>query len=76
MVAQPIATVAFFAARSEGLVNHIVYVGGLTNVPSFRERLIEASEVFGGEVAIPQRSEYSTAYGAAIALQVEKAHKP
>jgi len=76
MVAQPIATVAFFAARSEGLVDHIVYVGGLTNVPSFRERLIEASEIFGGKVAIPQRSEYSTAYGAAIALQAEKAHKP
>jgi type II pantothenate kinase len=70
MVAQGIATTASFAARSENLVDDVVYVGGMMNVPTFRDRVASASKIFGATVVVPERSEYSTAYGAAIALQI------
>ncbi len=69
MVAQTIGTVAFFAAKSQDLVEDIVYVGGLANVDIFKKFLISTTEMFDAKAVVPDHPEYATAIGSAIALR-------
>jgi len=66
MVGQVIATVAYFAARAEGLEKRIVFTGILPTMRGFSDVLLETVEMFGGKALVPQMAAFATAIGAAI----------
>ncbi len=69
MVGQVIGSVAYFAAKSRGLTEEIVYIGRLLNIKLLSESLLEVTKVFGGKCIIPEKPEYGTAIGAALAVK-------
>ena len=67
MVAQTVATMAYFAAKEKNLGNEIVFVGKLPSQELFAEKLTETLKVFGTTTEIPKNAPYATAIGAAKA---------
>ncbi len=68
LVGEVIGTVAYFAARSEGLEDNIVIVGGLSKSKILAPIVISTIELFGGKAIVPKDSEYCAAIGAAVSI--------
>jgi type II pantothenate kinase len=68
MIAEVIATIAYFAAKQKSLEENIIFVGKLPSQEIFSKRLLDTLNVLGGKATIPKNAEYATAIGAAKAL--------
>jgi len=68
MIAEVIATIAYFAAKQKSLEENIIFVGKLSSQEIFSKRLLDTLNVLGGKATIPKNAEYATAIGAAKAL--------
>ncbi len=66
MVGQVIGTVAYFAARAEGLEDKIVFIGSLPTIPEFSKILNSTVSLLGGRSIVPKMACYATALGAAM----------
>ncbi|MEM1985449.1 MAG: hypothetical protein QXG36_04140 [Nitrososphaeria archaeon] len=69
MIAEVVATVAYFAAKQKGLEESIIFVGKLPSQEIFSNRLLDTLSILGGRAVIPKNAEYATAIGAAKALR-------
>lgn len=65
LVGQVIAITAINAARAER-VAHIVVIGHLTDLPSFRAVLARVGLYYGTELLVPEHAGYGTAIGAML----------
>lgn len=63
LVGQVIAITAINAARAEQL-EHVVVIGHLTDMPSFRAVLERVGEYYGMRLLLPEEAGYGTAIGA------------
>ena len=68
LVGEVIGTVAYFAARSEGLEDRIVIVGGLSKSKVLAPIVVSTIELFSGKAIVPEDSEYCAAIGAAVRI--------
>lgn len=68
MVGQVIGTVSLFAAKSVGLEERIVLVGGLASYELLVEAISRPIELFGGKLISPIDPQYATAIGASLKL--------
>lgn len=69
MVAETIAMLAIFAARSYKIQN-IVLTGNLTTIAPIREVFEGLSDSFGVHFIIPENSQFGTVIGAALSLEL------
>ncbi|MEM3504146.1 MAG: hypothetical protein QW134_07990, partial [Nitrososphaeria archaeon] len=69
MIAEVVATVAYFAAKQKGLEESIIFVGKLPSQEIFSNRLLDTLSILGGRAVIPKNAEYATAIGAAKSLR-------
>lgn len=67
LVGQVIAITAINAARAEGL-EHVVVIGHLTDMPSFRVVLDRVGEYYGTQLLLPEQAGFGTAMGALLQL--------
>ncbi len=65
MLAESIATLAFFAAQNYRLEKDIVFCGKVAQNKVIKKRLQETVKMWGGKAIIPFRAEYACAIGAA-----------
>ncbi len=65
LVGQVIAVTAINAARAER-VSHIVVIGHLTDLPTFRAVLARVGAYYGTELFVPDQAGYGTAIGAML----------
>lgn len=70
MVGQVIGTVGLFAAKSVGLENNVVLVGGLMAHDLLAKAAMKPFNLFGGRAIIPRDPQFATAIGAALNLLV------
>ncbi|MEM2811239.1 MAG: type II pantothenate kinase [Candidatus Korarchaeum sp.] len=68
MVGQVIGTVSLFAAKSVGLEDRIVLVGGLASYELLVEAISRPIDLFGGKLISPTEPQYATAIGASLKL--------
>lgn len=68
MIGQVIGTVSFFAAKSVGLEDRIVFIGGLASHRLIVEAVRRPIELFGGTLLVPNDPQYATAIGASLKL--------
>lgn len=69
MIAEVVATIAYFAARQKSLEKNIIFVGKLPSQEIFSKRLMDTLDMLGGKAVVPENAEYATAIGAAKALR-------
>lgn len=67
-VGEIIGTLAFFAAKNQGLEKDIVFVGKVTKNRTLMRRVQQVVRTFGGDSMVPIKAEFATAIGAAKAL--------
>lgn len=67
LVGQVIAITAINAARAERL-EHVVVIGHLTDMPSFRAVLDRVGEYYGTQLLLPEQAGFGTAMGALLQL--------
>jgi type II pantothenate kinase len=67
LVGQVIAITAINAARAERL-EHVVVIGHLTDMPSFRAVLDRVGEYYGMQLLLPEQAGFGTAMGALLQL--------
>ena len=67
LVYQTVGSFGALAARQEGL-SHCVFTGNLSQSANGRRILSEVCALYGIESLIPERAEYATSIGAALAL--------
>ncbi len=72
MVGQVIGTVAFFAAKSVGLHDRIILVGGLVTHEPVLRAILKPIRLFGGKATVPKDPQFATAIGAALRLLADK----
>ena len=65
MLAESIATLAFFIAQNHKLEKDIVFCGKVAQNKVIKKRLQETVKMWGGRSIIPFRAEYASAIGAA-----------
>lgn len=65
MLAESIATLAFFAAKNHKLEQDIVFCGKVAQNKVIKKRLKETVRMWGGRAVVPLRAEYACALGAA-----------
>lgn len=68
MIAEVVATVAYFAAKQRKIEENIIFVGKLPSQEIFSKRLLDTLSILGGKATIPKNAEYATAIGAAKVL--------
>jgi len=68
MVGQVIGIVSIFAAKSAGLEDKIVLVGGLASYELIVEAIRRPIKLFGGSLIVPEDPQYATALGASLKL--------
>ncbi|RDD53955.1 MAG: type II pantothenate kinase [Candidatus Korarchaeota archaeon NZ13-K] len=68
MVGQVIGVVSLFAAKSVGLEDRIVLVGGLASYDLVVEAIKRPISLFGGRMISPADPQYATAIGASLKL--------
>ena len=66
MVAETIAMLSVFAARSFG-VKTVVLTGNLTTLPSIARVFEDLERIFGIRFVIPEQAQFATVIGAALA---------
>ncbi len=66
MVGQVIGTVGLFAAKSVGLENMIVLVGGLMTHDLVVNAAMKPLSLFGGKAIVPKDPQFATAIGASL----------
>ncbi len=71
MVAETVAMLSIFAARSYG-IRDIVLTGNLTAIESIRKVFVELSDNFGVKFHIPENAQFGTVIGAALSEFVEE----
>lgn len=74
MVGQVIGTVGLFAAKSVGLENNVVLVGGLMTHDLLTEAVMKPFNLFGGKAIIPEDPQFATAIGAGLKVLSTYAH--
>lgn len=67
LVGQVIAITAINAARAERL-EHVVVIGHLTDMPSFRAVLDRVGDYYGTQLLLPEQAGFGTATGALLQL--------
>jgi len=67
LVGQVIAITAINAARAERL-EHVVVIGHLTDMPSFRAVLDRVGDYYGTQLLLPEQAGFGTAMGALLQL--------
>ena len=72
MVGQVIGTVSFFAAKSVGLQDRIILVGGLVTHEPVLRAILKPIRLFGGKAIVPKDPQFATAIGAALRLLTDK----
>ncbi len=72
MVGQVIGTVSFFAAKSVGLEDKIILVGGLVTHEPVLRAVLKPIRLFGGKATVPKDPQFATAMGAALRLLSDK----
>ncbi len=72
MVGQVIGTVSFFAAKSVGLHDRIILVGGLVTHEPVLRAILKPIRLFGGKATVPKDPQFATAIGAALRLLTDK----
>ncbi len=73
LVGQVIAITAINAARAERM-QHIVLIGHLTDLPSFRTVLARVGVYYGTELIVPEHAGYGTAIGAMLHVADSNPH--
>jgi type II pantothenate kinase len=68
MVGQVIGVTSLFAAKSVGLEDKIVLVGGLASYEQIVEAIKKPIKLFGGSLIVPEDPQYATALGASLKL--------
>ncbi len=66
MVGQVIGTVGLFAAKSVGLDERVVLVGGLMTHDLLVKAVLKPFNLFGGKAVVPENPQFATAIGASL----------
>lgn len=68
MIAETIGVMSYFAAKSCGLENDIIFCGRVSLNPCIKERLGETIRIFGGRALFPDDAGYCGAIGAVLSF--------